>query len=86
MTRENFLDYLRNDNWGSVLYAYHKENNRKGVLSPVEFSKYISTLQQLNQFGFFDLDEFINLIVRKYKVKFEVTHIFSKEGKLIKYV
>jgi hypothetical protein len=97
MTRTDFINFLKqaNPNHIELLYAYHKEHASK-VLTPAQFSmklQYFESLEVEYSLGGMFLKEkaiefsgVYNKIKRHYLEKFDVSVLYDKEGRFIKYV
>ena len=79
MTKEQYIESLKNNNYSFVLYEYYKE----------KFSeKKYDTFLPLNQFiHFIQMFDYINVgmerVSKYYEEKFNIVRTFNKEGQLI---
>ena len=79
MTKEQYLESLKNNNYSFILYEYYKkkfiEKKHETFLPPDQFMHFIQMLDYVN-LG-------MERVSKYYEEKFNIVRTFNKEGQLI---
>ena len=82
MTKEQYFQDVQQQNFGRVLYSMYQEkfdhNKHKPFLQPREFMMYMQMSGMLNTY--------LERAFQHYEQKFEITKLYDKNGKLIRFV